>query len=42
MTLHEFIQVNRDAILARTTHRAKGRQWPSIGPHEIEHGTRCS
>ncbi len=38
MTLHQFIHMNRDAILARTTHRLDGRGVQSAGPHEIEHG----
>jgi hypothetical protein len=38
MILHEFIQANRDAILARTSQRVGNRQWPAVTSHELEHG----
>lgn len=36
--LHEFIAANRDAIIARTSERVKGRMWPAVSTHELEHG----
>lgn len=36
--LYEFISMHRDAIVARTRDRVRGRPWPSISPDEIEHG----
>jgi signal transduction histidine kinase len=36
--LHEFIELNRDAIIARTRKLVRSRPWPSVAPGEIEHG----
>ena len=36
--LHEFIDLNRDAIIARTRDRVRSRPWPSVAPGELEHG----
>jgi signal transduction histidine kinase len=36
--LHEFIELNRDAIIARTRDRVRSRPWPSVAPGEVEHG----
>ena len=36
--LYEFITMNRDAIIAITSDRVRGRSWPSIAAGEIEHG----
>ena len=36
--LYEFIEVHRDAIVARTRARVRGRPWPSVSIREIEHG----
>ena len=36
--LSEFIDVNRDAIIARARDRVSSRQWPSVGVDELEHG----
>lgn len=36
--LHEFIALNREAIIARTRDRVRSRPWPSIAPGEVEHG----
>ena len=36
--LYEFITLHRDDIVARTRDRVRGRPWPSISSHEIEHG----
>jgi signal transduction histidine kinase len=36
--LYEFIDLNRDVIVARTRDRVRRRPWPSIGPGELEHG----
>jgi signal transduction histidine kinase len=36
--LHEFIDLNRDAIVARTRDRVRSRPWPSIARGEVEHG----
>jgi signal transduction histidine kinase len=36
--LHEFIDLNRDAIIARTRDRVRSRAWPSVAPGEVEHG----
>jgi signal transduction histidine kinase len=36
--LHEFIDVYRDDIVARTRERVRGRPWPSVSSHEIEYG----
>jgi signal transduction histidine kinase len=35
--LHEFIELNRDAIIARTRERVRCRPWPSVAPGEVEH-----
>lgn len=36
--LHEFIDLNRDVIIARTRDRVRSRPWPSVAPGEVEHG----
>jgi signal transduction histidine kinase len=36
--LHEFINLNRNAIIARTRDRVRSRPWPSVAPGELEHG----
>ena len=36
--LYEFITLHRDAIVARTRDRLRGRPWPSVSSGEIEHG----
>ena len=36
--LHEFIDLHRDAIIARTRDRVRSRPWPSVAPGEVEHG----
>ena len=36
--LYEFIELHRDAIVARTKDRVPGRSWPSVSAQEIEHG----
>ena len=36
--LHEFIDLNRDVIIARTRDRVRRRPWPSVAPGEVEHG----
>ena len=36
--LHEFIDLNRDAIVSRTRDRVRSRPWPSIARGEVEHG----
>lgn len=36
--LHEFIAMNRDAIIARTRESVLGRPWPSVAEGELEHG----
>ena len=36
--LHEFIDLNRDAIVSRSRDRVRGRLWPSVAPGEVEHG----
>ncbi len=36
--LHDFIDVNRDVIVARTRERVRRRTWPSVAPGEVEHG----
>ena len=36
--LHEFINTNRDTIIARTRARLTSRQWPSASAHELENG----
>jgi signal transduction histidine kinase len=36
--LHEFIDLHRGDIVARTRDRVRSRPWPSVSNHEIEHG----
>ena len=36
--LHEFIDLNRDAIISRARDRLLSRPWPSIAPGEVEYG----
>ena len=36
--LYDFIAANRDAIVARTRDRVRGRPWPSVSVAELEHG----
>ena len=36
--LYEFIALHREAIVARTRDRVRGRPWPPISSREIEHG----
>jgi hypothetical protein len=36
--LFEFIATYRDAIVTRTRDRVRGRSWPHVSNHEIEHG----
>ena len=36
--LYEFIDLNRDAIIARTRDRVRSRPWPSVAPGELEEG----
>ena len=36
--LHEFIDLHRIDIVARTRDRVRSRPWPSVSSHEIEHG----
>ena len=36
--LHEFIDLHRLGIVARTRDRVRSRPWPSVSSHEIEHG----
>ena len=36
--LHEFIDLNRDVIIARTRDQVHGRLWPAVAPGEVEHG----
>jgi len=36
--LYEFVDLNREAIIARTRDRVRSRPWPSIAPGEMEHG----
>jgi len=38
MVLREFIDLNREVIIARTSDRVRRRPWPSIAPGEVEHG----
>jgi signal transduction histidine kinase len=38
MMLHRFIVLHREAIVARTRDRVRGRPWPSVSSREIEHG----
>jgi signal transduction histidine kinase len=36
--LHEFIELNRDVIIARTRDRVRQRSWPSVASDESEFG----
>jgi signal transduction histidine kinase len=36
--LYEFIELNRDEIIAQTRERVRSRPWPSVSPYELEHG----
>ena len=36
--LHEFIEMHREDIVARTRQRVRARPWPSVSSREIEHG----
>jgi signal transduction histidine kinase len=36
--LHEFIDLNREVIIARTKDRVRSRPWPSVAPGELEQG----
>jgi signal transduction histidine kinase len=36
--LYEFIVMNRQEIIARTSERVRGRSWPSVATGEVEHG----
>src|SRR5919197_6661686 len=36
--LFEFIATHRKAIVTRTRDRVRGRSWPQVSNHEIEHG----
>lgn len=36
--LYELIDAHRDQIIARTRDRVRGRPWPAVSTHEIEHG----
>ena len=36
--LHQFVDLNRDAIISRTSERVRSRPWPSVAPGEVEHG----
>lgn len=36
--LYEFVDLNRDLIIARTSDRVRTRPWPSVAPGEVEHG----
>lgn len=36
--LHEFIDLNREAIIARAKEGVKARKWPSVSPGEVEQG----
>jgi signal transduction histidine kinase len=36
--LYEFVDLNRDVIIARTRERVRSRPWPSVAPGEVEHG----
>lgn len=38
MLLHEFIAANRDAIIALTTDRYRGRPWPSSSAPDLHEG----
>ena len=39
--LHEFIELHRDAIVARTRERVRTRPWRSVSSAEIEHGVHA-
>jgi signal transduction histidine kinase len=36
--LYEFVDANRDAIIAQTREKVKARPWPSVTTQELEHG----
>jgi signal transduction histidine kinase len=36
--LYEFVDLNRDLIIARTRDRVRTRPWPTVAPGEVEHG----
>ena len=36
--LYEFVDLNRDVIIARARDRVRSRPWPSVAPGEVEHG----
>ena len=36
--LYEFVDLNRDTIIARARDRVRSRTWPSVAPGEVEHG----
>lgn len=36
--LYEFVDLNRDVIIARTRERVRSRSWPSVAPGEVEYG----
>ena len=36
--LYEFIDLNREAIVSRSSDRVRSRSWPSVAPGEVEHG----
>ncbi len=36
--LNEFVDLNRNAIIARTRERVRSRPWPSVAAGEVEHG----
>jgi signal transduction histidine kinase len=38
MMLHEFIALNRDAIISDTRESVRKRPWPSVAVGELEHG----
>ena len=36
--LYEFVDLNREVIISRTSDRVRNRPWPSVAPGEVEHG----
>ena len=36
--LYEFITLHHDEIVTRTRDRVRARPWPSVSPHELQHG----
>lgn len=40
--LYEFIDANRDEIIARARDRMRRRQWPSVGAESLKHGFTVS